>query len=55
VATNRAKRLKRVFHIQIDSDVRCGGKLAIIASIEEPHGPAPIERESLQETTAPAV
>ena len=33
---NWARRLKRVFGIQIDSCVRCGGKLRILASIEEP-------------------
>ncbi len=31
-----ARRLKRVFGIEIESCARCGGKLAIIASIEEP-------------------
>lgn len=33
---NWARRLKRVFGIEIDSGARCGGKLKIIASIEEP-------------------
>jgi hypothetical protein len=33
---NWARRLKRVFGIDIESCTRCGGKLAIIASIEEP-------------------
>ncbi len=33
---NWARRLKRVFGIDIDSCTRCGGKLAIIASIQEP-------------------
>ncbi len=31
-----AQRLKRVFGIEIDSCARCGGKLEVIASIEEP-------------------
>ena len=31
-----AQRLKRVFGIEIDSCGRCGGKLKVIASIEEP-------------------
>jgi hypothetical protein len=33
---NWARRLKRVFGIEIESCARCGGKLKIIASIEEP-------------------
>ena len=33
---NWARRLKRVFGIEIDSCARCGGRLKIIASIEEP-------------------
>jgi hypothetical protein len=36
VAMNWARRLKRVFGIDIETCARCGGKLAIIASIEEP-------------------
>lgn len=32
----RARRLKRVFGIEIEGCARCGGKRAIIASIEEP-------------------
>jgi hypothetical protein len=36
VAMNWARRLKRVFGIDIESCARCGGKLKIIASIEEP-------------------
>ncbi|MBK7249884.1 MAG: transposase [Gammaproteobacteria bacterium] len=36
VAMTWARRLKRVFGIEIEACVRCGGKLAIIASIEEP-------------------
>jgi Zn-finger nucleic acid-binding protein len=31
-----ARRLKRVFGIEIDTCTRCGGALKIIASIEEP-------------------
>ena len=31
-----ARRLKRVFGIEIEGCVRCGGQLRIIASIEEP-------------------
>ena len=33
---NWAQRLKRVFGVQIEACARCGGKLRIIASIEEP-------------------
>jgi hypothetical protein len=36
VEMNWARRLKRVFGVDIESCARCGGKLAIIASIEEP-------------------
>jgi hypothetical protein len=36
VAMNWARRLKRVFGIEIERCAHCGGKLAIIASIEEP-------------------
>ena len=36
VAMNWAKRLKRVFGIDIEACARCGGKLKVIASIEEP-------------------
>jgi hypothetical protein len=36
VAMNWAQRLKRVFGTDIDVCVRCGGKLKVIASIEEP-------------------
>ena len=36
VAMNWARRLKRVFGIEIDTCVRCGGALRIIASIEQP-------------------
>ena len=36
VAMNRARRLKRVFGIEIEGGAGCGRKLKIIASIEEP-------------------
>ncbi len=36
VAMSWARRLKRVFGIEIEGCARCGGKLAILASIEEP-------------------
>ncbi len=36
VAINWAKRLKRVFGVEIEACARCGGKLMIIACIEEP-------------------
>jgi hypothetical protein len=36
VAMTWAQRLKRVFGIEINTCARCGGKLAVIASIEEP-------------------
>ena len=36
VAMNWARRLKRVFGIEIEACARCGGKLRIIASIEAP-------------------
>jgi hypothetical protein len=36
VAMSWARRLKRVFDIEIEGCVRCGGKLKIIASIAEP-------------------
>ena len=32
----RAQRLKRVFHIDIDTCEHCGGPIKIIASIEDP-------------------
>jgi hypothetical protein len=35
-ATSWARRLKRVFGIEIACCARCGGKLQVIASIEEP-------------------
>ena len=35
-AMNWARRLKRVFGIELESCARCGGKLEVIASIEEP-------------------
>jgi len=36
VAMSWARRLKRVFAIEIEACARCGGKLKVIASIEEP-------------------
>ena len=36
VAMSWARRLKRVFGVEIEGCVRCGGQLKIIASIEEP-------------------
>jgi len=36
MAMSWARRLKRVFGIEIDSCAHCGGRLKIIASIEEP-------------------
>jgi putative transposase len=36
VAMSWARRLKRVFGVQIESCAHCGGQLKIIASIEEP-------------------
>ncbi len=51
VAMNWARRLKRVFGIEIEGCARCGGKLKIIASIEEPEVIAKIL--SLLEKSAP--
>jgi hypothetical protein len=36
VAKSWARRLKRVFGVEIERCARCGGELKIIASIEEP-------------------
>lgn len=36
VAMNRARRLQRVFGVELEGCARCGGKLRIIASNEEP-------------------
>ena len=36
VRMNWARRLKRVFGIEIEQCARCGGRLTVIASIEEP-------------------
>lgn len=36
VAMSWAQRLKRVFGVEIEACARCGGKLKVIASIEEP-------------------
>jgi hypothetical protein len=35
-AMSWVRRLKRVFGIEIEDCARCGGKLQVIASIEEP-------------------
>ena len=49
-----ARRLKRVFGVQIEDCARCGGRLQIIASIEEPQVIAKIlshlERTSPQQS-----
>ena len=50
VAMNWARRLNRVFGIEIEDCARCGGKLAILASIEEPEVIAKI-LSHLQSTT----
>ena len=56
VAMNWARRLKRVFGIDIEACARCGGKLRVIASIEEPEVIAKIlahlERRTPQEHQA---
>jgi hypothetical protein len=39
---NWARRLKRVFGIEIEQCVRCGGCLQVIASIEEPQVISPL-------------
>jgi Putative transposase len=36
VRMNWARRLKRVFGVEIEQCARCGGRLKVIASIEEP-------------------
>lgn len=36
VVMSRARRLKRVFGVEIDQCARCGGKLKIMASLEQP-------------------
>jgi len=52
VAMSWARRLKRVFGIEIEGCARCGGKLEVIASIEEPQVIAKILAHL--EKTAPA-
>ncbi len=42
VAMSWARRLKRVFGVEIKGCARCGGQLKIIASIEEPQAIAKI-------------
>ena len=32
-----AQRLKRVFGIDVETCIRCGGKVKIVASVEEPN------------------
>jgi hypothetical protein len=48
-----AQRLKRVFRIEIDTCERCGGKVRIIASIEDPELAGRILAH-LQQNAAPA-
>ncbi len=48
VAMNWARRLKRVFGVEIEDCARCGGKLAILASIEEPEVIARILRTAMK-------
>jgi hypothetical protein len=36
IRMNWARRLKRVFGVEIEQCARCGGRLKVIASIEEP-------------------
>ena len=52
VAMSWAKRLKRVFGIEIDTCRRCGGTLRIVASIEQPDVIAKILAH-LERTSAP--
>jgi hypothetical protein len=49
-----AQRLKRVFAIVIEAGARCGGRLRVIASIEEPQVIAKI-LSHLQKTAAEQV
>ena len=53
VAMSWAQRLKRVFRVEIESCAPCGGKLKVIASIEEPQVMAKIlahlERSALDQ------
>ncbi len=42
LAMSWARQLKRVFGIEIEDCARCGGKLKLIASIEEPEAIAKI-------------
>ena len=37
-----AQRLKRVFGIDVNACVHCGGAARIVASVEEPHAPRAI-------------
>ena len=55
IRMNWARRLKRVFGIEIEQCVRCGGRLKLIASIEEPEVIEHIlaQRRERGEETAP--
>jgi hypothetical protein len=57
VRMNWARRLKRVFGIEIEQCARCGGRLKVIASIEEPELIERIlaHRRERGEEAAPAV
>jgi hypothetical protein len=52
VAMNWARRLKRVFGVEIEDCARCGGKLKIIASIEE--AAVPDAQDLVQDTCVAA-
>jgi hypothetical protein len=51
---NRVQRLKRVFRIDIERCGRCGGKVRIIASIEDPAVVGRIPAHLEQSASAPA-
>jgi hypothetical protein len=57
IRLNWARRLKRVFGIEIEQCLRCGGRLKVIASIEEPELIERIlaHRRERGEEAAPAV
>jgi hypothetical protein len=57
VAMTWARRSKRVFGIEIERCARCGGRLKVIASIEEPELVARIlaHRRERGEEAAPTV
>jgi len=48
VELNCARRLKRVFGIEIEQCVRCGARLQVIASIEESEQILPHRRERVE-------